>query len=522
MEDNTMIGMNDTEYDEFVAGSAGETIKRLDSMHKIDIREFLDNFDLQFFGGKGDAPFFVTTDNRGVERVNRGLLAAYCRQNLAYVIIKELDGTAFKYVYDGGVYKLCSDETFMGYIKQYVMAYRDSLVRMSDISDAAKQISSDLNFTAMDAMNSDEDRINLLNGILNIRTLKLERHKMTFLSTIQLPVKWTEEDIQTPVFDRFMNDLTSGNEAVKDLILQYIGAILSNVRSRRFKKALFLYGKGNTGKSQLRNLVEMILGGKNCTSISLKQLETQFGAFGLYGKRLAGSADLKDREVADMGTFKEVTGGDVIHTDVKYHTGIDFRFNGFLWFCMNCLPSFGGDQGEWVYERIMPVECSNVIPKEKQDKYILDKMYEERDGIFRKAILAFREIYLGSCEFTEPEEVAGWRRKFRRENDNVRLFWDLCMEERTNYVSNDPLTIKKIHDAYRAFCHEQTIDPLTAGNFREAVANMLGSTKTEMVTRGDEGYKYKKYRLRPECEYLLKEPLAGNGDPYFSKTTKKN
>ena len=39
MEDNTMIGMNDTEYDEFVAGSAGETIKRLDSMHKIDIRE---------------------------------------------------------------------------------------------------------------------------------------------------------------------------------------------------------------------------------------------------------------------------------------------------------------------------------------------------------------------------------------------------------------------------------------------------------------------------------------------------
>ena len=97
-----MIGMNDMEYDEFVAGSAMETRKRLDSMHKIDIREFLDSFDLQFFGGKGDAPFFVTVDNRGVERVNKGLLAAYCRQNLAYVIIKELDGTAFKYVYDGG------------------------------------------------------------------------------------------------------------------------------------------------------------------------------------------------------------------------------------------------------------------------------------------------------------------------------------------------------------------------------------------------------------------------------------
>ena len=98
MDENTMIGMNDTEYDEFVAGSAAETIKRLGPVRKIDIREFLDNFDLQFFADRGDAPFFVTVNERGVERVNKGLLAAYCRKNLAYVIIKELDGTAFKYV----------------------------------------------------------------------------------------------------------------------------------------------------------------------------------------------------------------------------------------------------------------------------------------------------------------------------------------------------------------------------------------------------------------------------------------
>ena len=519
MDQNTMIGMNDTEYDEFVAGSAAETIKRLGPVRKIDIKEFLDNFDLQFFADRGDAPFFVTVNERGVERVNKGLLAAYCRKNLAYVIIKELDGTAFKYVYDSGVYRLCSDETFMGYIKRYVMDYKDSLVRMSDISDAAKQISSDLNFTAMDAMNSDEDRINLLNGILNIRTLKLELHKKTFLSTVQLPVKWTQEDIQTPVFDRFMNDLTSGNEAVKDLLLQYIGAILSNVRSRRFKKALFLYGKGNTGKSQLRNLVEMILGGKNCTSISLKQLETQFGAFGLYGKRLAGSADLKDGEVPDLGTFKEVTGGDVIHTDVKFHTGIDFRFNGFLWFCMNSLPSFGGDQGEWVYDRIMPVECSNVIPKEKQDKYILDKMYEERDGIFRKAILAFREIYLGSCEFTEPMEVAAWRMKFKQENNDVRLFWDSCMEKRTRDINYDPYTISRVYDAYTRFCWKENIDPLTRGNFREELANITGDSKESMVAKGTPGMQYANYQLKRECAYLF--DIVTGRQPFYSRNAKK-
>ena len=51
---------------------------------------------------------------------------------------------------------------------------------------------------------------------------------------------------------------------------------------------------------------------------------------------------------------------------------------------------------------------------------------------------------------------------------------------------------------------------------------MLGTTKTEMVVRGEKGFRYRNYRLRPECEYLLSIPLAGNGEPYYSRTTKKN
>ena len=51
---------------------------------------------------------------------------------------------------------------------------------------------------------------------------------------------------------------------------------------------------------------------------------------------------------------------------------------------------------------------------------------------------------------------------------------------------------------------------------------MLGTTKTEMVVKGEKGFRYRNYRLRPECEYLLSIPLAGNGEPYYSRTTKKN
>ena len=35
--------------------------------------------------------------------------------------------------------------------------------------------------------------------------------------------------------------------------------------------------------------------------------------------------------------------------------------------------------------------CNNVIPKDKQDKFLLDKMYAERDGIVYKAIMALNK-----------------------------------------------------------------------------------------------------------------------------------
>jgi hypothetical protein len=35
------------------------------------------------------------------------------------------------------------------------------------------------------------------------------------------------------------------------------------------------------------------------------------------------------------------------------------------------LPKVGGDDGKWIYDRIMVVECPNVIPKDKQDKNFL-------------------------------------------------------------------------------------------------------------------------------------------------------
>ena len=86
----------------------------------------------------------------------------------------------------------------------------------------------------------------------------------------------------------------------------------------------------------------------------------------------------------ELKTFKKMTGGDSLFAEFKGQQAFEFTFNGLLWLCMNRLLKFGRDDGKWVYDRIMVVDCPNVISKEQQDKQLLRKMYAERRGIVEK------------------------------------------------------------------------------------------------------------------------------------------
>ena len=106
-----------------------------------------------------------------------------------------------------------------------------------------------------------------------------------------------------------MHTLTDGDKAIEHLLLEFIGVCMSNIKGWRMKKALFLVGDGDTGKSQLKSLVERLLGKGNFIGIDLKEIEARFGTGAIYGTRLAGSSDMSFLSVDELKTFKKITGG---------------------------------------------------------------------------------------------------------------------------------------------------------------------------------------------------------------------
>ena len=451
-------------------------------------------------------PYFIKfNEETGMPYICVPLLAKYVREHLCYMLVRDNGKQgALKYVYDAdGVYKLYSTEMFLGAIKAFIAEYDEELVKMSKVNEAFQDICSDLNFVSQDELNSDEGLINFKNGLLHITATEttLTPHTPEVLSTIQIPCEWKGYPSPTPVFDRYMHTLTNGDKATEELLLQFIGACISNIKGWRMKKSLFLVGDGNTGKSQLKSLVERLIGKGNFIGIDLKEIEARFGTGAVYGTRLAGSSDMSFVSVDELKTFKKMTGGDSLYAEFKGQQAFEFTYNGLLWFCMNRLPKFGGDDGQWVYDRIMVVNCPNVIPKDKQDKKLLDKMYAEREGIVYKAIKALQRVIANGYRFTEPHSVDLARERYMTENNTVISFFEECMCERSGNKIVDSATTGRIYNVYRAWCVDNNNGyAKTAKEFREALSAHLGKLFKDISVHTNRGTYYRNHTLTLEAK----------------------
>ena len=448
------------------------------------------------------APYFIRFCPTGNASVSAPLLAKYVREHLHYIMVRDsARGGTLIFVYEGGCYRPYGLDMFKGAIKSYVSAYDEELVSMGVISEAASQLLTDLDTRTSDDLNTDEDIINFKNGLLRLSDLSLLPHSPDVLSTIQIPCEWHAAPCATPVFDSYMDTLSCGCRAVENLLLEFMGAVFSNVKGWRMKKALFLYGPGDTGKSQLKSLTERILGKQNFIGIDLAEIEARFGTAGIYGKRLAGSSDMGFLTVQELKTFKKCTGGDSLFAEFKGHDSFEFTYGGLLWFCMNRLPKFGGDDGQWVYDRILAVECPHAVPPECQDKLLAEKLYAERGGIAHKAVMAFRSVIRNGYRFTEPESVSQARDSYRNTNSTVISFYGECMEGRPDGKINDSCTTGRIYKVYKAWCQDNNNGyAKTAREFREELAAHFGTTFKEMSVHCEKGTFYRNLTLTAETK----------------------
>lgn len=242
-------------------------------------------YDLYLKKEKVQLPPWLVETKKGIE-ISTQELFIHIKNTQPILSIKRGNSRGIAlYIYKNGKYVPWSESDCKAFIKSYLPK---KLRKPSDWERVYKEIITEYANTEESELNANEDIINFENGILNIKTDELLPHDPKYLSTIQIPCNYIPNLplAKAPVFQRFIIDITGEN--VDDIAtdLEITGLTISNVPGWKFKKMAVLKGKGNTGKSVLRETLISLIGEENTFTADIAQLHSRFGASGIYGKRL--------------------------------------------------------------------------------------------------------------------------------------------------------------------------------------------------------------------------------------------
>lgn len=447
-------------------------------------------------------PYIFIKNNKAA--VDPVALADYIADTEYYIFVQSRDREDKRlFWYENGVYNRISVSVVKSKIKEIISKYDRSLATVKAIEETFKQIgyTRDSHYIANDEiLNQDTNIINFENGILNLKTMTLDAHSPEYLSTVQIPCKWCSIPQETPIFDKFIEHLARGEAEAKQTLLEFIGFVISNIHIKKYKKSLFLIGAGNSGKTQFINMICDFIGRDNYCSLPFSRLENRFSAASLYQKRLAVDDDCRAVGCNEVSVFKSMTGGGSLSGEEKGAMSYSMIYHGAYIVAANDVPLFGGDKGEHVYQRILPIQCGDSIPEKDQDKDLREKLYSERQGIITKAVLALKQTIENNYTFTIGNNSAAALGKYKIENDSCLMFFEECCEATTS--PKDACNTAQLWNAFREWCNITNEYCPKRRIFNKTMAEMLNISEYSLI-KASMGKRYYPLTLKAEMKEEL-------------------
>ncbi len=290
------------------------------------------------------------------------------------------------------------------------------------------------------------DKVNLLNGILNLETMTLEPHTPEFYSPIQIPVKY-DRKATCPHWEKFVSSVFP--PGAESLAWELIALLL--VPYTKLQKTILLIGKGANGKSTFLNAVEQVIGQSNVSHVSLHQLEEdKFSRAGLVGKLANIFSDLPLMNIKNVNFFKALTGEDSLQIEYKF--GEPFFYKPFtrLVFSANTIPNANDDTAGWLRRWLIIPFVNTFKPNPGYGDKLenLLALPQELSGVLNKAIAVIWDVMERGLQVPAelanqiesytpvPTSLEEWAKEYLRKSEGSwtsrRALWK-------HYIGNVPV-----------------------------------------------------------------------------------
>lgn len=336
------------------------------------------------------------------------------------------------------------------------------------------------------------------NGTLEVTTGHFRKNSPADLANSALGICYDPDQKKMPSTKYFLETIADGDNDLYELMLQVIGYILSNdVRAKSF---FYLEGVGDAGKSRFCDLIASffpVSGANKVARIALQDLGGKFALGNLVNAKLNISEDLPDSPLSPttVSRIKMISDANRLEAEAKYVQPFSFRPLCKLLFASNHPLRLKEYDAAFV-NRVVYIPFLHPIPKDKQDKYILEKMQGELAALFNHAFKAYRRLVANGYTWSGADR---FKPQITLVNSGIAIDKELILKRFVNdccELDYDAITsIADLQAAYNQFCRKHTYLPIQGDRFSRELPTALPDTVTR-VKIGNQRRGFRGIRLK--------------------------
>lgn len=340
------------------------------------------------------------------------------------------------------------------------------------------------------------------NGLLNLGTLSeseptVHHHDPDIFITSALPFDFDPKAAPPEAWFRFLDDLFDDDQESRDALQEWFGYCLT--ADTRYQKIFLITGPKRSGKGTIARVLTALLGPGNVVAPTLASLERTFGLQPLIGKKLSVIGDARLGSRADQAAVAEellsISGEDTRTIHRKHLPSWTGRL--FIRFMMltNELPRIADASGALASRFIILTLQESFLDRE--DHGLADRLLAELPAIGNWALEGLQRLRARG-RFFQPSASREAVQDLETLGSPISAF----LRDRCELVSGRETEIRKLYEAWRAWCENQGRDH--PGNLQGFCRDLKAAEPRLRVTQPREGggrvRKYSGIRLLDEWE----------------------
>ncbi len=310
---------------------------------------------------------------------------------------------------------------------------------------------------SIDEFDTDPDKLNCKNGVVDMRAGKTEEHAREQRFTYCLPVEYDQADYFEWV--DYLNGVIGGGQDVIDYLQMALGYSFTGHTQEEI--LFYLFGPTRSGKGTFAETIMALLPTPISKMVDFNSFTAKregdvsnFDLAPLKPSRIIFASESNKSQSLNPAKIKQLTGGDHITCCFKHRDFFSYRPQFKVWMMSNH-PVNGDPEDDALWGRVRVIEFPNsFLGMEDKTKKARLKSPEALKGVLWWIVEGAIKWYaLGSKGLTTPDIIAETTQAHRNELDFVQQWLDECCEDLDGgWTANEDVTT-----SYTQWCDNNNV-----------------------------------------------------------------